>query len=113
MEKSIAATLYPKRIIIATRTGDQYGSIWTMTDCLSILHPDITDEELGIVILRHIFLSTIKTLSGSESWDLRDRYKKLCKFKTEGQVLKDSKLVSVFLTDSDLRFEPKITGIPW
>lgn len=96
MEKSIAATLYPKQIIVATITSDEYGSVWTMTDCLSILSPDIADEQLGVVVLRHISLSTIKTLSSSESWDLMDRYKKLCNFKTEGQVMKDSKLVTVF-----------------
>jgi hypothetical protein len=28
-------------------------------------------------------------------------------FKTQGHAMKDSKLVTVFLTDHDLRFEPK------
>jgi hypothetical protein len=112
MEKSIAATFYPKRIIVATRMVNEHGSVWTMTDCLSILCPNIADEQLGVVVLRHIFLSTVKNLHGSESWDLRDKYKKLCNLKTEGQVLRNSKLVTVFLTDSDLRFELKNNRYP-
>jgi hypothetical protein len=107
MEKSIAATLYPKQIIIATRVTNEYGSTWTMTDCLSILSPEVSNEELGMVVLRHIFLSNVRSINGSETMDLRRNYKRLCKFKTEGQVMKDSRLVSVFLTDYNLRFEPK------
>jgi len=107
MEKSIAATFYPKQIIIATRVSNEHGSIWTMTDCLSILSHQVSNEELGMAVIRHMVLSTVKSISGSESMDLRRNYKRLCKFKTEGEVMKESRLVSVFLTDQDVRFEPK------
>jgi hypothetical protein len=107
MEKSIAATLYPRQIIIATRIGNEYGSIWMTTDCLSILSPEVSNYELGVVVLRHILLSTIRPIVGTEAIDFNKKYNRLCKFKTEGQAMKDSKLTTVFLTEYDLRFEPK------
>lgn len=107
MEQSIAAHLYPKRIIISTRVTNEYESIWTETDCISILTPEISNEELGVIALRHILLSTVRDIRGSESMDLRRNYYRLCKFKTEGQAMKDSRMVSVFLTEHSVRFEPR------
>lgn len=106
MEQSASATLYPKRIIIATRIGNKYGG-WLTTDRMSILPSDISNEELGTVTLRHILLSEIKEFTSEEAWDCRARYKSLANFKTEGQLMKDSKLAMMILNDNVLRFEPK------
>jgi hypothetical protein len=78
MEKSIAATLYPKQIIIATRIGNEYGSIWMMTDCLLILSPEVSNDELGVVVLRHIFLSIVRPLLSSDAMDVREKYNRIC-----------------------------------
>lgn len=51
MEKLVAAHLYPKRIIISTRVTNENGSVWSETDSLSILAPEISNEELGVVVL--------------------------------------------------------------
>lgn len=108
MEQSISATLYPKKIIIATMIGNKHGSVWITTDCLSILPKEVSDEELGVISLRHILLSVTRDLASGENWDFRDRYKALTKFKTEGQLMKNSKLAKVTLVDNNLlRFEPR------
>jgi len=106
MEQSASAYLYPKRIIISTRICDEYGSTWTETDCLFILPIDISDAALGVVVLRHLSLSEIPKLSIDERWDIRNRFKALGNFKTEGQVMKDSKLVFIVLGSNQLRFQP-------
>ncbi|HVY75929.1 MAG TPA: hypothetical protein VG890_13920 [Puia sp.] len=106
-EKSIVVIFYPKRIIIATRIGDKYGSVWTRTDRLTILQVEVSDEELGNVALRHLELSVIREIPTEEHRDLRERYCKLTKFKTEGQAMKDSKMVSVYLAKNKIRLEPK------
>lgn len=103
----MSATLYPRRIIIATMISDLYGSVWADTDCLSILPSNIPEEELGTIVLRHILLSEAKDFSKIDMWDVRARYRSLAKFKTEGQLMKNSKLVKIILADKLLRFEPK------
>jgi hypothetical protein len=108
MEQSISATLYPKKIIIATMINQSGGSTWITTDCISILPIDVLDEELGVTAVRHILLSEIRDVSSDEIWDFRSRYKALAKFKTEGQLMKHSKLAKVILSDNNLlRFEPR------
>ncbi|MFT3750458.1 MAG: hypothetical protein QM768_19245 [Agriterribacter sp.] len=107
MEQSVSATLYPKRIIIATMISDIHGSVWADTDCLSILPSNVPEEELGTIVIRHIAISEAKDLSKIDMWDMRARYRSLAKFKTEGQLMKNSKLVKIILADNQLRFEPK------
>src|SRR4030095_3531325 len=106
-EQSVIATLYPKKIIIATRITDKYNSTWTTTDCLSILSTSVSNEELGTIVLRHIALSEVRELYTGEAMDLRERYKKLTKFKTEGQLMKNAKFATVFFSEDQIRFEPK------
>lgn len=109
MEQSISATLYPTRIIVATMIIKPGGSVCHTSDCLSILPVDISDKDLGIVMLRHVLLSEERDVSIDEGWDLRTRYRNLTKFKTEGQLMKDSRLVKATLLDNCIfRYEPRI-----
>lgn len=87
--------------------SDIHGSVWADTDCLSILPSNVPEEELGTIVIRHITLSEAKDLSKIDMWDMRARYRSLTKFKTEGQLMKNSKLVKIILADNQLRFEPK------
>lgn len=97
-EKSIGATLYPDKIIIATKNKrDNYT--WYLTDCISILPIDPSDLTLGETIIKHLENSKEQVITNDQIRILRENFRKAAKFKTEKAAMQDAKYVSIFLTD--------------
>ncbi len=104
LEKSIAATLYPDKIIIVTRNRKDPGT-WYSTDFFTILAVDIDSLTLGRTMINHLEESTERDISYDQIKSIRDNFRKKSKFKTEKAVMQDAKYVSIFLLDNVIRFE--------
>jgi len=105
-EQSVAAVLYPDRIIIETRNKKGY-STWYSTDNLTILPLDISDAELGNIIMNHISQSKEEIVSIDQIKKIRENYRKKAKFKSEKATMQNAKYVSLYSNGDTIRFEPK------
>ena len=104
-EQTAGAILYPDRIIVETRNVQiQYSLSFYSTDNLTILKLNTSNNELGEAIIAHLNYSKME---GSYSKELRKNYLKILKFKSETAARKDSRYVSIFKSNSSIRFEPR------
>lgn len=108
VEKSVAAILYPDKIIIETRNQrDQYS--WYSTDDLSILPTDAPDTAIGEAVLNHLALSKVELVDAATLQKQWESYKKKAKFKTEKSTIENAKCLSVYMSSKKIRIEPKKT----
>ncbi len=92
--RSIAAIKYPDKIIIVTKhSKDEYVSY--LSDILTILPAEISNEELGNTVLDHLKKSVRKEFQQEEIKKMNETYKKLVKFKSEKAAMMDAKYVNV------------------
>jgi len=105
-ERSVAAVAYPDRIIVEVRNKlDEYT--WYSTADLVLLATDISDSELGQVVLDGLERSEEKKISYEEIRQLREQYRKKAKFKSEKATLVKARYVSIYGQNGKIRFEPK------
>jgi hypothetical protein len=103
--KSIAAIMYPDKIIIVTKySKDEFVSY--LGDIISILNVDVSNEELGKAVLDHLEKSVRKDFTLEEIKKLNDSYKRLTKFKSENAAMIDAKYVSVTMKGGLVIIEP-------
>ena len=103
-EKSIGATLYPDKIIVATKNRKDLGT-WYLTDVITTLPVDTENLTLGEIIIKHLHESTELDLTYDQIKTLRENFRRKTKLKTEKGVMQDAKYVSIFLSGKVMRFE--------
>lgn len=108
--QTAAAVLYPKKIVVETRNLTGQGSFYS-TDDLTILPIDCSLEVLGRAISAHLSRSVFVTSDSVDYREVRKKYLKKGKFKSEPDFRRDARYVSIFRVKSFLRFEPRNNAI--
>jgi hypothetical protein len=104
--QTAGAVLYPKKIIVETRNLTSQMT-YHSTDDLTILPIDSSFEVLGRAISAHLARSTFVPLGSVDYKELRKKYYKKGKFRSETDTRRDARYVAIFRVKSFLRLEPR------
>jgi hypothetical protein len=104
--QTAAAVLYPQKIVVESRNLTSQLSFYS-TDDLTILPIDCSFEVLGRAISAHLSRSVFITSSSVDYREVRKKYLKKGKFKSEPDFRRDARYVAIFRVKSYLRFEPR------
>ncbi|WP_199117091.1 contact-dependent growth inhibition system immunity protein [Pedobacter sp. ASV28] len=110
-QKRISATLYPDRINIDTFHKVKAG-YWTSKADVTILAEDISNDELGAIIRKHLEL-TRYNLKDRTQYEFKEATKAFVKahgFKTMKALYANAKHLSVSATDQEIKVEPNVNG---
>jgi hypothetical protein len=103
--QTAAAVLYTKKIIVETRNLTSQGTFYSTED-LTILPIDSSFEVLGRAISAHLSRSAFVTPGSVDYREVRKKYLKKGKFKSEPDFRRDARYVAIFRVKSFLRFQP-------
>jgi len=103
--QTAAAVLYPKKIVIETRNLTSQMSFYSADD-LTILPVDCSFEVLGRAISAHLSRSMFVTSDSVDYREVRKKYLKKGKFKSEPDFRRDARYVAIFRVKSFLKFAP-------
>ncbi|HVU97301.1 MAG TPA: hypothetical protein VHE34_18855 [Puia sp.] len=104
--QTAGAVLYPKKIVIETRNLTGQMSFYS-TDDLTILPVDCSFEVLGRAISAHLSRSVFVKSDSVNYREVRKKYLKKGKFKSEPDFRRGARYVAIFRVKSFLRFEPR------
>ncbi|HSZ34979.1 MAG TPA: hypothetical protein VK772_16800 [Puia sp.] len=103
IEKSVAATFYPAKILIVTMNQkDSY--VKYQTDSVTVLPDDCTDIMLGETIIKHLNESETADISFDKMKELRVNLAKISKIKPGKASMIGARYVSVFMDEKEISF---------
>lgn len=104
-KKSVAATLYPDKILIVTMNHkDDY--IKYGTDQFMLLPANCSDSILGEAVIHFLRESKLEDISFEEMKILNSNLKKATKIKTEKAMMSDARYVAVDVEGDEMNFVP-------
>jgi hypothetical protein len=106
LDQSASATLYPKKIVIQTMNkGD--GGILHGSSEIFLLANDVTDKELGEIVLKSLSKSIYSPINFKYVQESRLENLKFMKFKSEKEAMTNALRVTVFRTNEILKMAPR------
>lgn len=111
MEGKSSAYLLPDKILIETKHKKNQGT-WYSSGLSTILTLDISDSELGEVVLEATSRTKLEDISYER---IRELWKELIKqsnYKTEKAFIENAKYVSIAIEDAKMTFVPFETIVP-
>lgn len=112
--KKAGAILYPDRILIETWHSEPDG-FSVVSGEVTFVIADVTDEELGALLVRHLGLSlnNIPPSDSKNGFKTQDQlYKEATGLKTLRAQMKDARFVDACLTGFRIVLTPTINGGP-
>lgn len=104
--QTAGAVWYSTKIIVGTRNLTSQNTYYS-TDDLTILPTDCPADVLGRALSAHLARSASVPEGSVNYRELRKRYLKKGKFKSEPDFRRDARYVAIFRVPSFLRFEPR------
>ncbi|TNE53327.1 MAG: hypothetical protein EP338_12390 [Bacteroidetes bacterium] len=110
-ESGVGAIHYPDRILIETHHQLKSGQ-WIRSNTLSFVKSEISDQELGELVVRHLDLSQdrVREISRSRYQKIQQEYKHITGLKSIKAQMKDARNVHISRKNGLLVFEPTING---